>query len=178
MGGEVLFVTLPPPLRDTLSGLIQHGEAQPNPGQRRPEGVSERGPHLPSCSLRPRGCCTRGSCPCDAGTPSSGSTAPRRKTSRSFLPVGQTSEVCVRHTQDSRLYSPPETGNCTKVRTLFHSLSSLGSSKASPTLTSWSFRELLSADRVSLFPSIPYLVRITAQPNTDALAIDRADMSL
>lgn len=45
----------------------------------------------------------------------------------------------------------------------------------SPSFTSWSFRELLSTDRVSLFPSIPYLARITAQPNTDALAIDYPD---
>lgn len=69
----------------------------------------------------------------------------------------------------------PQRREAAQVHTLFHSLSSLGSSKASPSLTSWSFRELLSTDRVSLFPSMPYLVRITAQPNTDALAIDCPD---
>lgn len=62
-------------------------------------------------------------------------------------------------------------------QTLFHSLSSLGSSKVSPSFASWSFRELFSTDRVSLFPSIPYLARITAQPNTDALVIDYPDRS-
>lgn len=126
--------------------------------------------HLLSCSLRRWGCCTRGSCPCDAGIPSSGSTAPRWRTSQSSWPVGQ---WVMWHSQ--QWY--PETGSWTRGggETLFHSLSSLGSSKMSPSFTSWSFRELFSIDRVSLFPSIPYLARITAQPNTDALVIDYPD---
>lgn len=71
----------------------------------------------------------------------------------------------------------------TLTHTLFQSLSSLGSSNTSPSWTSWSFRELLSSDRVSLFPSIPYLARITAQQYTahrlfSAALINDADTSL
>lgn len=129
--------------------------------------------HLPSCLLHRWGCCTRGSCPCDAGIPSSGSTVPRWKTFQSFLPVDKwVWFVWDRH---RTLVCTPQRQETVQVHTLFHSLSSLGSSKVSPSFTSWSFRELLSTDRVSLFPSIPYLARITAQPNTDALAIDYPD---
>lgn len=156
----MLFVTLHASAWDTLSGLIQ----QPEPGAKDgPGGVTERG-----FTFRPAHCVDEDVVLVDLVLVMLEFLLQARQLLVGKLPGAfclsdrRGKGLCETHAGLPSVHS-------TQAHTLFHSLSSLGSSKVSPSLTSWSFRELLSTDRVSLFPSIPYLVRITAQPNTDAL---------